>query len=154
VNDAITTRAGMTRATMTIRAAWLGRVPYLDAWRLQEAVASRVRAGNDARLLLLEHEPVYTIGRRGTVDHLLVDLAELRRVGASLYRVDRGGDITYHGPGQLVGYPVVPLGDPPDPVRYVRGLGDSLIDVLGSYKITARAAKGQTGARAGLQDGP
>src|SRR2546428_5133348 len=143
----------MTRATMTIRAAWLGRVPYLDAWRLQEAVASRVRAGNDARLLLLEHEPVYTIGRRGTVDHLLVDLAELRRVGASLYRVDRGGDITYHGPGQLVGYPVVPLGDRPGLVRYVRGLEDSLIDVLASYGITARAEKGKTGVWVDLHDG-
>ena len=86
-------------AATSLRAAWLGRMPYLDAWRLQEAVASRVRAGDDARLLLLEHDPVYTIGRRGTVDHLLVDLDELRRIGASLYRVDRGGDITYHGPG-------------------------------------------------------
>jgi lipoate-protein ligase B len=139
--------------TAVLRAAWLGRVPYLDGWRLQEAVASRVRAGDDARLLLLEHDPVYTIGRRGTVDHLLVDLAELRRIGASLYRVDRGGDITYHGPGQLVGYPVVPLGDRPDLVRYVRGLEESLIDVLGSYGIAARAEKGKTGVWVDLRDG-
>jgi len=137
----------------TIQATWLGRVPYLEGWRLQEAVASRVRAGDDARLLLLEHDPVYTIGRRGTVDHLLVDLAELRRVGASLYRVDRGGDITYHGPGQLVGYPVVPLGDRPDLVRYVRGLEESLIDVLASYGIAARAEKGKTGVWVDLRDG-
>ena len=140
-------------AATSLRAAWLGRVPYLDAWRLQEAVASRVRAGDDARLLLLEHDPVYTIGRRGTVDHLLVDLDELRRIGASLYRVDRGGDITYHGPGQLVGYPVVPLGDRPDLVRYVRGLEESLTGVLASYGIAARAEKGKTGVWVDLRDG-
>jgi lipoyl(octanoyl) transferase len=120
---------------------------------LQEAVASRVRAGADPRLLLLEHDPVYTIGRRGTLDSLLVDLDELRRIGASLFRVDRGGDITYHGPGQLVGYPVVPLGDRPDLVRYVRGLEESLIDVLGSYDIAARAEKGKTGVWVDLPDG-
>ena len=137
----------------TLRASWLGRVPYLEGWRLLEAVASRVRAGEDGRLLLLEHDPVYTIGRRGTVDNLLVDLDELRRVGASLYRVDRGGDITYHGPGQLVGYPIVPLGDRPDLVRYVRGLEESLIAVLASYGVSARPEKGKTGVWVDLRDG-
>jgi lipoate-protein ligase B len=139
--------------TTALRATWLGRVPYLDGWRTQEAVASRVRAGEDARLLLLEHDHVYTIGRRGTVDNLLVDLDELRRVGASLFRVDRGGDITYHGPGQLVGYPIVPLGDRPDLVRYVRGLEESLIEVLDSYGIAARPEKGKTGVWVDLSDG-
>ena len=135
-----------------IRAAWLGRVPYLDGWRLQEAVATRVRAGGDETLLFLEHDPVYTIGRRGTVDNLLVDLAELRAIGASLYRVDRGGDITYHGPGQLVGYPVVRLGDRPDLVRYVRALEEALIAVLATYGIAARAEKGKTGVWVDLPD--
>src|SRR2546428_12653961 len=102
----------MTRATMTIRAAWLGRVPYLDGWRLQEAVASRVRAGDDARLLLLEHDPVYTVGRRGTVGHLLVDLAELRRGGASLDRVDRGGDQPPPRPREPGGGSAVTARDP------------------------------------------
>src|SRR5436189_4429158 len=123
----------ITRSVMSdvsaLRSTWLGRVDYLGGWRLQEAVATRVRAGEDERVLLLEHDPVYTIGRRGTIDHLLVDVAELRALGASVYRVDRGGDITYHGPGQLVGYPVVRLGDRPDLVHYVRGLEDSLIEV-------------------------
>jgi lipoyl(octanoyl) transferase len=131
--------------TSSLRAAWLGRVPYLEGWRLQEAVATRVREGDDERLLLVEHEPVYTIGRRGTMDHLLADLGELRAAGASVYRVDRGGDITYHGPGQLVGYPVVRLGDRPDLVRYVRGLEEALIDVLASYGVVARAERGKTG---------
>ena len=121
-------RPGDARASLA--AAMLGRVPYLDGWRLQEAVATRVRDGGAECLLLLEHDPVYTIGRRGTLDHLLVDLADLRASGATVYRVDRGGDITYHGPGQLVGYPIIRLGDRPDLVRYVRGLEETLIEVL------------------------
>ena len=140
-------------ASSPLRATWLGRVPYLDGWRLQEAVATRVRAGDDERLLFVEHDPVYTLGRRGTLDHLLVDTEELRALGASLFRVDRGGDITYHGPGQLVGYPVLRLGDRPDLVRYVRGLEASLIDVLATYGIAARAERGRTGVWVDLPDG-
>ena len=128
-----------------LRSSWLGRVDYLDGWRLQEAVATRVRAGDDEWLLLLEHDPVYTIGRRGTTDHLLADPAELRHAGASAYRVDRGGDITYHGPGQLVGYPVVRLGDAPDLVGYVRAIEGALVDALASYGVVARAERGKTG---------
>lgn len=144
--------AGVT-APARLVASWLGRVPYLQGWRLQEAVATRVRDGGDETMLFLEHDPVYTIGRRGTVDHLLVDLAELRVVGASLYRVDRGGDITYHGPGQLVGYPVMRLGDRPDLVGYVRALEESLIAVLARYGIAARAELGKTGVWVDLRDG-
>jgi len=135
-----------------LRSSWLGRVDYLDAWRLQEAVATRVRAGADERLLLLEHDPVYTIGRRGTTDHLIADSAELRRLGASAYRVDRGGDITYHGPGQLVGYPVVRLGDAPDLVRYVRAIEGALIEALASYGVVARTERGKTGVWVELPD--
>jgi lipoyl(octanoyl) transferase len=128
-----------------LRSAWLGRVDYLDAWRLQNAVATRVRAGDDERLLLLEHDAVYTIGRRGTTEHLLAAPEELRRVGASAYRVDRGGDITYHGPGQLVGYPVMRLGDSPDLTGYVRALESALVDALASYGVAARTERGKTG---------
>jgi len=138
--------------TGALAATWLGRVPYLEAWRLQEAVATRVRDGDGERVLFLEHEAVYTIGRRGTLDNLLVDLAELRALGASVYRVDRGGDITYHGPGQLVGYPVVRLGDRPDLVRYIRGLEDALIDVLATYGVSGRAERGKTGVWVDLLD--
>ena len=134
-------------------AAWLGRVDYLEAWRLQDAVAGRVRGGDGERLLLLEHTPVYTIGRRGTMDHLLVDAAELRALGASVYRVDRGGDITYHGPGQLVGYPIVRLGERADLVRYVRGLEDALIAVLATYGVSGRPEQGKTGVWVDLRDG-
>lgn len=136
-----------------LRATWLGRIGYVDGWRLQEAVATRVRSGEDGRVLLLEHDPVYTIGRRGSLDHLLVDLRELRGLGASVYKVDRGGDITYHGPGQLVGYPIIPLGEGPDLVRYVRGMENAIIDALGTFGIVARAERGKTGVWVDLRDG-
>lgn len=134
-------------------ATWLGRVPYLDGWRLQEAVASRVRAGGPGRLLLLEHDPVYTIGRRGTSASLIAPPSELRASGASVYRVDRGGDITYHGPGQLVGYPVIGLGDGPDLVGYVRGLEDGIIDALAGYGIAGRRIERKTGVWVDLASG-
>src|SRR5687767_3057991 len=135
-----------------LRSSWLGRVDYLGGWRLQEAVATRVRAGADERLLLLEHDPVYTIGRRGTTDHLLAGPEELRGAVASAYRVDRGGDITYHGPGQLVGYPVLWLGDAPDLVSYVRAIEGALVDALATYRVVARAERGKTGVWVDLPD--
>lgn len=126
-------------------ATWLGRVPYVKGWRLQEAVATRVRAGGPDRVLLLEHDPVYTIGRRGTTSNLVASPSELRARGASVYRVDRGGDITYHGPGQLVGYPVVALGERPDLVGYVRVLEDAILSVLAEYGVAARRVGRKTG---------
>ena len=135
-----------------LRATALGRVGYLDAWRLQEAVASRLLSGGPERLLLLEHDPVYTIGRRGTLDHLTASPAELRALGAAAYRVDRGGDITYHGPGQLVGYPIVSLGDAPDVVAYVRALEDGLRATLADFGIASRTIDGKTGVWVELPD--
>lgn len=129
----------------SLHATALGRIGYVDAWRLQEAVAARIRAGGPERLLLLEHDPVYTIGRRGSLDHLTASPDELRATGASAYRVDRGGDITYHGPGQLVGYPVVSLGEHPDVVGYVRALESSLIAALADHGIAGRTIEGKTG---------
>lgn len=137
----------------SLHATALGRVGYLDAWRLQEAIAARIRAGGPERLLLVEHDPVYTIGRRGSLDHLTAEPAELRAAGAVAYRVDRGGDITYHGPGQLVGYPLVSLGEHPDVVGYVRALEAALIAVLGDHGIAGRAVEGKTGVWVALPDG-
>src|SRR5438105_7855465 len=135
-----------------LHATALGRVGYLEGWRLQEAVAARLIAGGPERLLLLEHDPVYTIGRRGTLDHLTASAAELRVAGASVYRVDRGGDITYHGPGQLVGYPIISLGDAPDVVAYVRSLEEALRDTLADFGITSRTIEGKTGVWVELPD--
>jgi lipoyl(octanoyl) transferase len=135
-----------------LRATALGRVGYLDGWRLQEAVASRLAAGGPERLLLLEHDPVYTIGRRGTLDHLTASPSELRAAGASAYRVDRGGDITYHGPGQVVGYPILSLGDAPDVVAYVRALEAGLRAALADFGIHSFPVEGKTGVWVELRD--
>jgi lipoyl(octanoyl) transferase len=136
-----------------LRATALGRVGYLDGWRLQEAVAARLAAGGPERLLLLEHDPVYTIGRRGSLEHLTASPSDLRAAGASVYRVDRGGDITYHGPGQLVGYPIVSLGDAPDVVAYVRAVEDGLRAALADFGIASRTIEGKTGVWVTLRDG-
>jgi len=120
---------------------------------MQEAVATRVREGGAERLLLLEHDPVYTIGRRGTTDHLLVGPDVLRAAGASVYRVDRGGDITFHGPGQLVGYPITVFGDGADLVAYVRAIEEALRDALASYGVVSRTEPGKTGVWVDLTDG-
>ena len=120
---------------------------------MQEAVATRVRDGGAERLLLLEHDPVYTIGRRGTTDHLLVGPDVLRAAGASVYRVDRGGDITYHGPGQLVCYPITSFAEGADLVAYVRAIEDAIRDALGSYGVQSRTERGKTGVWVDLPDG-
>jgi len=96
---------------------------------------------------------VYTIGRRGALDHLTASPAELRAAGASAYRVDRGGDITYHGPGQLVGYPILSLGPAPDVVAYVRALEDGLRAALADFGIASRTIDGKTGVWVELTDG-
>ncbi len=88
----------------------LGLMPYRLAWDLQNRLAEEIARGDHpAALLLLEHPHTYTFGRRGHIENLLWDQDELARRGVSVYWVDRGGDVTYHGPGQLVGYPLLPL---------------------------------------------
>jgi lipoic acid synthetase len=117
---------------VTLRVRWLGRVPYREAWALQRALHA---SATDHHLLLLEHPHVYTLGVRTDMRHVLVPPAE---VGADLVRTDRGGDVTYHGPGQLVGYPIVSLPAKrgggrhgmADTVAYVRSVEQLVIDAL------------------------
>lgn len=91
----------------------LGLIDYETAWRLQEQYAGEIAAGQRLpTLLLLEHPHVYTFGRRGHAENLLWGEDQLRARGINVLWVDRGGDVTYHGPGQLVGYPLLPLGKP------------------------------------------
>jgi lipoyl(octanoyl) transferase len=117
-----------------LRIRWLGTVDYAEAWDLQRALFS----GGYEHLLLCQHRPVYTFGVRGDPAHLLTDPAEL---GADVYRVDRGGDVTFHGPGQLVGYPVIDLRpDRRDVRRYVRDLEEVLIRTLADYGIAGEPA--------------
>jgi lipoyl(octanoyl) transferase len=129
----------------------LGRTPYFPMWERQRALAAaRERNEIGDLLLLLEHPHVYTNGRGGQRQHLLVDEATLSRLGASYVEVDRGGDITYHGPGQLVGYPIVALDGLGVAVRgYVRGLEQALIRTAAQFGVTAHSVPGYTGVWVG-----
>jgi lipoyl(octanoyl) transferase len=125
----------------------LGRMDYAAALDLQRrAAAARADDLIPDLLLLLEHPHVYTIGRRSRPDHLLATAAELCAVGATLHEVERGGDITYHGPGQLVGYPILDLRQHgTDLHRYLRMLEQVLIDTLSGYGLVAGRIPGLTG---------
>jgi lipoyl synthase len=134
-----------------LRARWLGRVPYREALALQRALHGRAA---DDYLLLLEHPHVYTLGRQAKAEHLLVPPAE---VGAELEHADRGGDVTYHGPGQLVGYPILTLPEWRDGLRdvvaYVRRLEDVLIVALADLGVEAGRERGLTGVWTGAVEG-
>jgi len=92
----------------------LGLIEYERAWKLQDEYAAEIAAGRRLpTLLLLEHPHTFTFGRKGHVENLLWSPEEMTRRGVSVHWVDRGGDVTYHGPGQLVGYPLIPLRHPP-----------------------------------------
>jgi lipoyl(octanoyl) transferase len=117
---------------------YLGRVDYLRALALQQAQADRVRAGAPPRLLLLEHPPTVTLGRQAETTNLKVSAEELARRGVGLHRVQRGGDVTYHGPGQLVGYPVVDLARLRLGVSaWVAGVAHGLVEFLARHGIDA-----------------
>jgi lipoic acid synthetase len=130
-----------------LRVRWLGRVPYAEADELQRALLERAA---DDYLLLLEHPHVYTLGKSADPAHVLVPPAS---VGADLVRTDRGGDVTYHGPGQLVGYPIVTLPEwragQRDVVAYVRRLEAVLISALGDLGVEAERDDGYTGVWVG-----
>jgi lipoyl(octanoyl) transferase len=139
----------------------LGLVPYQQAWDLQTQLAAQIASGElPATLLLLEHPHTYTFGRAGHAANLLWNEAQLRERGIQVFWVDRGGDVTYHGPGQLVGYPLIPLKNrelvsPPrtnsstlpraDYVGYLRKLELVLISALHSFGVNAQRIKNLTG---------
>jgi lipoyl(octanoyl) transferase len=135
------------------RVCWLGRMDYEKAWSLQKTLAeARADELIPDTLLLLEHPPTYTIGRRGREEHLLISQELLASQGIALYRVDRGGDITFHGPGQLVGYPVLSLkGRPGGPGKYLRSLEDVLIQGIGSFGVASGRVQGLTGVWIGSE---
>ncbi|RIK30721.1 MAG: lipoyl(octanoyl) transferase [Anaerolineae bacterium] len=142
----------------------LGLIEYETAWKLQDQYAAEIAEGKRApTLLLLEHPHVYTFGRRGKQENLLWGESQLKEKGIAIHWVDRGGDVTYHGPGQLVGYPLVPLGAThphPQPlsqgergaripqadyVGYVRSLEKVIITALANLGLAAGQRPGLTG---------
>lgn len=126
----------------------LGLLPYAEAWEIQRQVAAeRAISTCIDTLLLVEHPHTYTFGSRGKREHLLLDAAELAGRGITVLDADRGGDITYHGPGQLVVYPIFKLRDyGVGIVHYLRLLEEVLMEVCASYDLMVARIRGYTGA--------
>ena len=122
----------------TVRVEWLGRIGYDEALALQEDAAGRVADGGEETLFLLEHEPVFTLGRNASSSDILFTPERCRELGIEIRETDRGGKVTYHGPGQLVGYPILDLSpDRRDVKRYVTDLEEVLIRTLADFGIAA-----------------
>jgi len=133
----------------------LGRVPYAEALALQDTLRESRRRGEcPDTLLLLEHPPVVTLGRSAKPEHLLLDREALARRGVELFEVPRGGDVTYHGPGQLVGYPIVDLAarGAPDVHRWLRTLEDAVGQACADLGVPWRRIEGWTGVFAADPD--
>ena len=119
---------------------------YLRAWELQLSLADQVRLGETPNtLLLLEHPPVYTLGRLSKPEHIRLNEDELKALGISIHETDRGGQVTFHGPGQLVAYPIVDLREWGGPVKYVRTLEQVIINTLEDLQVQAHLVEGLTG---------
>lgn len=128
----------------------LGLVEYDAALATQQRLVQACREGGAVSLLLLEHPPTYTLGARGDTGNLLADERRLQQIGAVVRRTDRGGDVTYHGPGQLVGYPILDLHQWHEGPRwYVRSLEQVLIETLAEFGIGGRREQGRPGVWAG-----
>ena len=144
--DPRTLRAEADTPITVVRA---GTVPYLTAWDWQRDLAARRQADDIGDVLLvLEHPRVYTLGRRADESNLVFDADERARRGIELHRIDRGGDVTYHGPGQLVGYPIFRLAGP-RVVDHVRALEELNLRVLASYGIAGQRVAGFSGVWVG-----
>ena len=126
---------------------WLGKLPYSEAYDLQLGLHRSVSQedSKDDYLLLLEHNNVITSGRSSKENNLLVSKGQLHELGIEYFETDRGGDITYHGDGQLIGYPIIRLSDPKKVIPFVRNLENVIIDSLRKFKIDSFTKEDDTG---------
>ena len=136
----------------TVACLDMGVIDYAECWQLQKQLFDTLldakTRGLDAQqyLLLCEHPPVFTLGKSGHAENMLITESQLRQHGASLYKIDRGGDITFHGPGQLVGYPILDLQKEHLGLKeYIYALEESIIQTLAEYDITGCRVAGATG---------
>jgi lipoyl(octanoyl) transferase len=133
---------------VTLKWQWLGRVEYLDAVHLMESQRARILDGSAGDVLfLLEHAPVVTLGRSAKREHVLATEEGLRARGITLATSSRGGDVTYHGPGQLVAYPVMRLSD--GVVAHVERLAGAAVDVAAQFSVEARFDRARPGVWVG-----
>ncbi|MGZ3422416.1 MAG: lipoyl(octanoyl) transferase LipB [Polyangiales bacterium] len=137
-----------------VRSHWLGRVKYAAVHALQRELMEARRDGHVGdTLLLLEHEPVVTLGRGAKMENVLLDEAARAEIGLDLEETGRGGDVTYHGPGQLVAYPIFDLRpDRQDVRRYVRDLTEVMIRICAAFGVSAGPSPSQIGAWVDLED--
>lgn len=140
-------RAGAFSAVKKLDVLDLGLCPYGKAWEIQKQLHADRLAGNiPDTLILVEHPHVYTLGKNADARHLLASENYLKSRGIELYHVDRGGDITYHGPGQLIGYPIFNLKEHKESISwYVNSVEEVLIKTLAGFGIQAGRIKGLTG---------
>lgn len=130
----------------------LGTVAYREAWDLQQRLVEDRRAGRRPdTLVLVEHPPVYTLGRRAEAGNVLMAPSDRAAAGIDVVEVDRGGDVTYHGPGQLVAYPVIRLAGSRDVVDYVRTLEAAAIRAVAALGVTSGRREGLTGVWVGRE---
>jgi lipoyl(octanoyl) transferase len=137
---------GEALARRVCRVSYLGLTGYQEAWDLQRKLGElRGRDEIPDTLLLLEHSHTYTLGRTADPANLLLGAAELKARGAEVFHIDRGGDVTYHGPGQLVGYPIMLVEDRRDLLRYIRNLEETIILTLADFEIVSGRIEGLSG---------
>jgi lipoyl(octanoyl) transferase len=131
----------------------MGRVPYAEGLELQARLVAERQAGRiPDTLLLLEHDPVFTLGRNARAENVLLSEAVLRARGFEVFETGRGGDVTYHGPGQVVGYPILDLApDRRDVHRYVRDLEEVMIRACSDFGVEAGRIPGLTGTWVGRE---
>lgn len=147
----------------TVKLIDLGEKDYKETWEYQEQlfqsildtkIRNRREETNEPTenyFLFVEHPHVYTLGKSGDVENLLLDEAQLKEKGATFYKINRGGDITYHGPGQIVGYPIIDLENFfTDIHKYLRLLEETMILVLNDYGIKSGRSEGETGVWLGV----
>ena len=147
----ISNEVSLSQNRRICEATFLGLVPYDDGLRLQELAVERLRSGDaPEQLLLLEHPHVFTLGRGADANNILADQDQLQTNSVEVHETGRGGDVTYHGPGQLVGYPIINLKpDRCDVHRYVRDLEEVLIRTIADFGIKGGRIEGLTGVWVG-----
>jgi len=154
-SEASTLNRDRQEAALPCEVRDLGRVRYGEAFALQQQFVERRKRGEiPDQLLFVEHPPVVTMGRNAHQENLLADPELLNRAGIELHHTDRGGDVTYHGPGQIVGYPILDLREwKRDVTAYLRGIEEVLIGALSQFDIQARRLEGATGAWVSMPGG-
>lgn len=133
-----------------LKGRYVGETPYSEGLRMQELAHRSVSAGAPDQLILLEHPNVYTLGRRGEHQDILIGPDVIQKLGLEIFETDRGGEVTYHGPGQLVAYPIIDLNRVNQgPIEFVKRLENLTISLLSSYGVSATSVNKPTGVWVG-----